>query len=199
MKEDPFATLQRAWHEQGPLGALDPLTLPQLQERSRAHARRVWWRNAREWAAVALVVPTFLAWGLSTERWLVQAGCVWTALAAVWIGVVLWRRGTNLAAPAVDAPTVTFLRHERAQLERQAVLLERVPTWYVAPLAAGLVPILGDRAWVLVEAGAPRAGVVALGATVLLIALVFGGVLWLNRRAARELREQLSRWPDPDA
>jgi hypothetical protein len=145
------------------------------------------------------VVATFLAWGLSAERWLVQVGCVWTALSALWIGVVLWLRGSNLAAPALDAPTVAFLRHERAQLERQAVLLERVPTWYVAPLGAGMALILADHAWVLVDAGAPRAGVVALGATIVLVALVFGVVLWLNRRAARELREELSRWPDPDA
>lgn len=192
-EHDPLQTLQQAWHDDAGREPLEQFSPEALERRARRLSRQVFWRNVREWAAAGLVVVLFSAWAYAADRWLTQLGAASTALAALWIAAVLLVRGRNLPAPPVDAPSSEFLRHLRAQLERQAKLLEGVPTWYALPIAAGTMIILADKAAEIFERGAPPVAFAGLAASVVVVLSVYVVVIVLNRRAARELRERIER------
>jgi len=190
---DPLDDLATEWRDRVPEGLLGLVQPEALERRARRLARQVMLRNASEWMAAAFVVVLFGGWALSADRWLTRFGAAWTVAAALWVAWVLWVRGRNLPAPALDAPTGAFLAHQREQLERQALLLERVPTWYALPLASGTAIILADHAWALWRSHPSAIAVAAFGGAVLVVMGVYLAVLILNRRAARSLRAQLSR------
>lgn len=166
-----------------------------VRARASALARTVRSRNLRETLAAAVVVAAGirLAWiGKST---LVQVGGVAMALGALVVAFVIARRGGSGPAPPPTAPTSEVVEHERAELERQAELLQRVWLWYVAPLLPAIVAIYVDA---FRRAPDGRGTVVALAAgTVAFLA----GVVVFNRRAARALRQRtdavLPRAPRP--
>ena len=193
MNRDPLETLRGSWKTQGAEEPYPWSSPVELERRARRHARKVLMRNVAEWAAAAVVVAFYGISGATADRWLTQLGCGWTVVAALWISWVIARRGTNLSPPASDAPMREFLRHERAQLERQAVLLERVPTWYAMPFAIGTALILVDRVRVVIERGAPPGALATMALVVLVVLAVYLGILIVNRRAASELRNQLRR------
>ena len=116
---------------------------------------------------------------------------------ALFVAAFLLARARNLRAPDPAAPTSEVLAHERAQIERQARLLERVWIWYLAPLLPSVALIYADslqRALARSD-GAPGTGVgviVALFAASLGLFVLIG---WINRRAARRLRERMAPLP----
>ncbi|USA40589.1 hypothetical protein [Pelagerythrobacter marinus] len=161
-----------------------------LADRRTRFERRVRRRNLTEYAAGALVIPVF-AW----TAWLTaRAGEI--VLAAGWLaGIVgmvvvlcgLYYRAGNLP----HRPEVDCRSHLRAQLVHQRDALASVPRWYLAPLVPGLalvtvgsvLPIARAEGWIVASLAA--AGPLAL------IAGVFAGIAWLNRRAARELAREI--------
>ena len=195
---DPLASLKNAWGTEDRSGSLPLASQQDLERRARQLAQQVLRRNALEWIAAGVVVLIFGAWAVTTDRWMIRVGSAWTAAAALWIAWVLVRRGGNLPHPAWDAPTSVYLRYQRSQLERQATLLERVPTWYALPLAVGTGLLLSDQVRQVIERGSPVLGMVAVGIVIVMSLGVYLAVLVANRRAARELRRQLMRLPNEE-
>lgn len=62
----------------------------------------------------------------------------------------------------------------------QARLLRSVPSWYLAPLCSGML---------LVLASAASGHFARLVGNILVVAILFGGVTWLNRAAAVKIEE----------
>jgi hypothetical protein len=165
------------------------------RQRVASFSRTIFWRNFRELAAAALVAVLGFGMAFQPGSWLGKAGGVSMALGALAVGAWIFRRGRDLPAPEVGAPTSVYLAHEAAQLEHQAQLLEQVRTRYLAPLLPGALLILAGG----IE-GAHRRGAFsgeqaaatwqALILRVAVFVLVFVGVDWLNRRAARVLRKK---------
>jgi hypothetical protein len=180
-------SIQQAWQS----SAADP-QLPALAD-LRAGADRfhrvVRRRNLIEYAACVLVVVFF---SLGAFRMHPLAAQIGAALIVIGTCVVAWqlhRRASAIAPPAADAAR-TILQHQRAQLARQRDALAQVGLWYLAPLVPGMLLILfapifhhGPAALLHMPAGAAF----AIGVNF----LVFGGVWWLNRHAARRLQKMI--------
>jgi hypothetical protein len=93
------------------------------------------------------------------------------------------------------------LAYERAELDRQARLLERVWIWYLAPLLPSIVLLYaeGIQRSLAQEGGARSAGL-AIHLTLFAVSLgLFVFLGRLNRRAARGLRERMAKLPPPIA
>ncbi|MCW3847312.1 hypothetical protein OF829_08665 [Sphingomonas sp. LB-2] len=180
---DPF---HHAWQASGTDAALPPLA--EVRAGADRFHRLIRRRNAIEYAASVLVIG-FFGFGALTGAihdpiaragaWLIILG----TLAVVW---QLHRRASAIQPPAADAAR-PILIHQRAQLVRQRDALAQVGLWYLAPFAPGLA--------LMVLAPGIRHGIGALGASawiaVAINAAVFGGIWWLNRRAARMLQRAI--------
>jgi hypothetical protein len=201
---DPNDREQRLWAELGEqwrkdaagaarLAAVDPDV---VRARAGKLARTIRRRNARELVAGAVVIA-FGVYRMSTATaWLAQLSGAAMIAGAAFVSAVLLRRGGNLPPPPPTAVTSEVMAFERAELERQAALLERVWLWYIAPLLPGIALSLADSYVEAVRAGRPLwlfAPIVALCAAVLV------GVGWLNARAARRLRVRARVVVDEDA
>lgn len=160
----------------------------ELRAQSRELDRAVERRNLVEMFAAGVVVMAFSGWAVSAPTWLGSVGAAAVVVGVLLVAATLLRRG---AGPAVhpSGSTLDFLAQRRAQLEHQAQLLERVPFWYVGPLLPGLgilavstYPADPSRVWSWVG-------------SVLVQVLGVLGVLWVNRRAAADLRASIEALP----
>jgi hypothetical protein len=114
---------------------------------------------------------------------LAAAGAALVVLGTMLVAWQLHSRASAEVPPAGDAGE-PILAHQRAQLARQRDALARVGLWYLGPLAPGLL--------LMMLAPVLRRGLAALspeiGLALAINALVFGGIWWLNRLAARGLQ-----------
>lgn len=189
--------LQRLWQSAPPdKGKID---MEALKKRGSKLRRTVRARNALETAAAAVVVYLFGARAyaaLAAGDHLTAAGAALTVAGVLWVIGVLWKRGSNVPPPGLDAPTSEQIAFHRRALVRQRDLLRAVPRWYLAPLVPGLVVVLVAQALrsPLAEGAAypalARAALIA--GELALVALVFGAVAWLNARAARKLDAEIA-------
>lgn len=179
-------TARHAWQASGTDAALPALAEVRVgADRFHRLIRR---RNAVEYAACVLVVGFFgygaLSGGIRDP--IAQAGAWLIVLATIFVAWQLHSRASAVEPPAADAAR-SILVHQRAQLVRQRDALASVGLWYLAPFAPGLA--------LMVLAPGIRHGLGALGAgawsAVAINFLVFGGVWWLNRRAARALQRAI--------
>jgi hypothetical protein len=186
--------LKGAWTDAGLTAggaSLDEL-IPRLQRLRR----RIFWRDAREIAAAAVVFAFFAwSWRLWSGRLQVPgdllvarigAGVILASLLLI-VAVLLWARRPR-ASPG--ASMGEHLRVEVTHIERQVSILQHVAWWYVGPCTIGVN---------LVVAGLTSAHS-AFAIRYAVITLVIGVFLvWLNRRAAhklRPLRDSLQRGLD---
>ena len=98
-------------------------------------------RNLMEWIACAVIIIWF---GYNS----LVAPSLWSSLmyaelsvAAVFIGINLYRKGRILGdfSEEVALPTIEYLNRYQENLKRQIKLLSGVRYWYVAPLAFGMI------------------------------------------------------------
>ncbi|WP_437902666.1 hypothetical protein WME95_29315 [Sorangium sp. So ce327] len=189
--------LQRLWQSAPP--DKEKIDMEALKTRGSKLRRTVRARNALESAAAiaalyALGAQAYAALAAGDHLSALGAALLMAGLLVV-IGV-LWKRGSNLRPPALDAPTSEQLAFLRRALARQRDLLRAVPRWYLGPLVPGLVVLLVTAAlrFPLGE-GIPHATLARaalLAGHLALVALVFGGIAWLNARAARKLDAELA-------
>lgn len=168
----------------------DAMTVDVMDLRRRASARErdVALRNLVEVFAAGIVVATFGSFAVRAPTLLGAWGSGLIALAGGFVAAVLAYRGGSLRhEPAQD--TLSFVQHEREQLEHQARLLERAPLWYVGPFVPGLA-LISAANWPGPDGALLWGGSVALQIAVLV------GVSVLNLRAARTLRRQIDELPD---
>jgi protein-S-isoprenylcysteine O-methyltransferase Ste14 len=157
-----------------------------VKDRSEAFDRKIRRRDRREGIAAALVF-LFFSLQLADPSWVVRIGALIVMGSSVFIYWVLRRARTSDPPVATDRPVTEALRAERKKVEEQIQLLEGVLWWYIAPLMAGLLMVVGGAAglsWFTLGYGT---FVLAIGA----------GVYYLNRREAeanlRPRRDELTR------
>jgi hypothetical protein len=193
-----WAALGASWRggasagESGDGSAFDAIDVDELKARSASFARTIRHRNLREVVAGVVVIASGLWIAWTAWSTLVAIGGVAMAIGAASVTTVILLRARNIVPPPPDAPTPEIIAYERAQLERQARLLERVWAWYLAPLLPGIVAIYVD-VFLRAPHARPRIGAMFLGT---LAFFVFLG--WLNARAARRLRSRMEILPRAD-
>ena len=156
------------------------MSLTEVRRRADKLEHRVWWRNAREYAA-SLAAAVMLAYSFATTHDVLSRVAFALFFAGLtWIVVQLHRKGSAKSMPtAVD--TVTSLRFYRIELERQRELVTTVWSWYLAPLIPGFIVYTIGHA-IRVPHPAAWAGLAFLDA---MVALMFFVIWKLNMRTAR--------------
>ena len=146
-------------------------------------------RNAIEYIACVLVGVFF---GIGIFRMHPAAAQVGAALVVIGTCIVAWQlhhRASAIAPPAADAAQ-PILEHQRAQLVRQRDALSRVGLWYLGPLVPGMAtilfaPVFHQGPAVLLHM--PPGWIFAAAFNF----LMFAGIWWLNRQAARRLQQAI--------
>lgn len=160
----------------------------EIRAKDRRFQRRIFWRNALEYAAaIALVLFSSFQFRKSSDV-VMRAGFVLAGAGTLYLVWQLWRRGSPRNLPA-EMGLASALDFHRRELERQRDLLASVWRWYLGPLMPG---------WVVLMIGIGRTNPghlqhFALRFTVFNIVavalFVFG---WkLNQRGARKLQRRI--------
>jgi hypothetical protein len=192
-------TLGASWRSASPgASSFEDVDPAVVRTRADAFARSIRWRNVREVVAGTIVVVAGARTALHSSSLLVSIGGASMALGAVSVTAVIVTRARNAAPPPSDAPTRAVLAFERAELDRQARLLERVWLWYLAPFLPSLVAIYAAALLSALEKGENRGVIVSLGLFVGSLGFL-GAVGWVNTRAARRLRAQMALLPAENA
>ena len=160
-----------------------------VRARARRHDRAIFWRNAREIAAGALLAGVMGWSSWQAPGWLPKAAAVIGATSVVFVLAKLVR--SRRANPPVreDLALMDRLAAEVRKVEAEIRLLDSVRSWYLAPLFAGTAVWSGALVYVgLASAPIPQPRLVlALVACAAVLALVFwlaGWVVWkLNQTA----------------
>ena len=155
--------------------------------KSSKFERKIRRRNMLEYVfgAFCIVIFGWVAWLTASEgAWLMTVG--WITLI---IGLIMVLTNMALVASNLERrPELDCRGHLRAQLQRQKEALESVTRWYLAPLVPGMVLVLGAGMFQAAgNVGWPEA---ALGAA---LRVSFGGIRWLNHRAARKLVDEIEQ------
>lgn len=181
---DPIVTLWTAQH-QGARGA----SPAELMERARLLRRRVWRRDATEYAAGALAAGVFGWMGLASPDWGVRIACLVQIAGLLVVMRNLWTRRPVDDPAALDRDA---LSHLRALLTAQRDALASVGRWYIGPMLPGMILFLAavTRVTATKTGWGPALIVAALAAAI--VCGVLYGVLRLNRRAARTLDDQIA-------
>jgi len=171
-----------------------PMTLEQIREKARDYQRKIRWRNAVEYAAIA-ATSIFFVWTIFRIPLAgMRVGAALCILGGWYVAYQLHRRAWPRIAPAglALANCVAFYRGE---LVRQRDFLRGIWRWYLGPFVPGL-------AWLVVAAGAanparlPRVWPFLAGYA-LAIALAFHLIARMNLNAAGKLQkriEDLDAW-----
>jgi hypothetical protein len=183
-KTDSPEAIRQAWQASAPDPALPGID--QARQGAELLYRKVRRRNAIEYGAAILVVAIFLAYALFLPSPTARLGSVLVVLGTLVMAWQLHRRASALAPPDGEAARPVLI-HQRDQLARQHDALGSIFTWYLLPFIPGLLVMifsgLLDRGF----GGVRRAEWVGLA----ICAAVFAGLWWLNRRAARKLKQHL--------
>ena len=161
-----------------------PMPLEEIRRQARQFERRIHSRNLREYAAGAFVIAGFTYYIFKFPSPLMRTGCALIIAGSLFVMVQLYRRGSASALPADLALTGSVQFHRR-ELVRQRDLLRSVWRWYIGPLVPGLA---------VFEAGTmPQHSPWWMFLLVAVFFLaVFGGIVWLNYRAADRLDRQIA-------
>lgn len=158
-----------------------------FEAKSRQWARRLFWRDAREAVAGLMAAAAFVYFGWRGG----MAG--WPSLLCVLItlGFVAFfireRLRVRRLHSGPDAPLLTKVTADIAELQHQRRLLLNVTRWYVAPLAGVCAILLGTTVWTHWQRFHTAAAALTLTGTVALVVVVFWSVRALNHRAVRRV------------
>ena len=175
--------LRALWQDGGV--ALAPLPLEEIKRRAKGFGDAIRRRNRREYGAAAIVVAIFALYALVLPELLLKLGSLLVIAGAF---IVVWQLSRRTSRTDPDAEAQDVRGYYRARLVREEHMLARIGRWYLAPFVPGLLVFLAG----LGKATDLRSPV----SFMLLVAFqlsVFGGIWWLNRRAAAMLRAQIDR------
>jgi hypothetical protein len=184
--ETPQDQIRNAWQQQ-PVENV-AMSLEDLRRRAGKFQRRIWWRNAREYVAVAVVVVVFGYYIKAIPGPLARAGSLLTIAGALYVAYQLHRRASSEDAPAAAAfeDCLNFHRHG---LERQRDALRSVWSWYLGPLVPGLAVFIAGTA--IAEPLAVRYRLLSGALMFAIVGVVFWLVAKLNQIGARKLQSQI--------
>jgi len=165
-----------------------------IQEKARTFQRTIFWRDAREIGAAAVMVPGAVIMAIRARpASLVSAGFLLMAVSCLFIAGWLWRSRRGVSRPAPEDSVAAYGRSLLANYDRQIALLRTAKYWYVLPLYASMLTIYaGVVARSAAQLGRLRAqaparwftGVALLAVEFVLLTGVMGFVWWLNERHA---------------
>ncbi|MDZ3830834.1 MAG: hypothetical protein U0S50_03320 [Sphingopyxis sp.] len=179
-------SLQRIW--QADTAAFTPMDADQLQWQADRFGDAIIRRNRREYVAAGLCVIFFGATLWILPGWLLKAGSLLIILASLFVA---WQLSRRTSRPDPVAAATDVRTYFRDRLETEAQMLEAIGRWYLAPLLPGLGLFLAGQAIVMGSQG--RIWFIMTAGTLVLLFTI----IWLvNRRAAAQLRQQMS-WTDP--
>jgi len=95
--ELPQDELCNAWQKQ----PVENITMPleEIRRRAGKFQHRIWWRNAREYAAIVVVVIVFGYYFKLVPGLVARAGAVMTIAGALFVAYQLHRRASSETAP----------------------------------------------------------------------------------------------------
>lgn len=166
------------------------MSLEEVRLRASRFQRTISSRNARE-----LIVGAFLIILFASFAWMAQSplGKAAELLSAAGVAFVMWQLIRQARAATIDEVCLVtdWAQFHRAELVRQRDALRGVWLWYLAPLVPG-----GVLHWIAVgQADLAKGNLIAALATsavgILVMVLVFGGILWLNLKAAKGLQAEI--------
>lgn len=151
-----------------------------VETRVRRFHRKIFWRNAREYAAAVMVAAVFALFAQHAETPVERVGHAIVSAGALWVLVFAWLMQRRGRAPLPESSTAAYKRELLMRYDRQILLTRNAWAWYVLPLASGLIlASLGQN-------HAPGFKAVMVG----LVAVVGVAVAILNRKAARAIEEE---------
>lgn len=168
------------------------ISTEELRRKMNKFERRIFLRNAREYAAGVFVIAAFGFYEWKFPAPLMRAGSGLIIIATLYIMFQLHRRTSFQPAPA-GLGLNTCIEFHRQSLERQRDALRSAWSWYLLPLVPGLaVFYVGAAAakWPANPAGM-RHVLMGYGIQVGFNAAVFYGIWRLNQWAAGRLQAQI--------
>ena len=184
--EIPQDAPSKAWLNQPVENTAMPLE--EIRRRAGKFERRIRWRNAREYAATAIVVAVFGYYIEAVPGAVARAGSVLTIAGALYVAWQLHRRASSGNAPAAGA-VEDCLGFHRRELERQRDALASVWRWYLGPLVPGLAIFIAGTA--LAVPIPIRYRVLTAAIMLAIVGVVFWLVAKLNSYGARKLQTQI--------
>ncbi len=181
MTTDP---VKQSWQS----SVTDPVMPPidQLQAGAMQFYRKIRRRNRIEYIACVFVVIVFGAYAIFLPLAMVRLGAALVVIGTLFVAWQLHYRAS--AIPPERAGSSSILAFQRAQFVRQRDALASIFWWYMLPLIPGVLLMLFGRLVASGPAALPHSGAPILVTSALCI-VIFGGVWWLNRRAARRLQK----------
>lgn len=165
------------------------MSLADIHDRAERFQRRIRWRNAIEHMAGVIVVFAFSAIALATPDWGIRAGVALIIAGVAYISWQLMKRGGAATKPDGQ----TWVAFHRAEMVRQHQALSSVWSWYLAPLLPGILVFILATAFSRVDNDLPLpARLAVLGMAIVWISIVFGGVGYINARAAKKLEAEIA-------
>lgn len=147
-------------------------------------------RNWREHIVAAVMVGVFGWIGWMAPDLAVKIGAALIVLGIVYVSVQLATKAR--AGSAQDlASAKTWAVFYREELMRQYMALRDVWRWYLAPLAPGLLVLMAGASFAPDRSAPLFAKAILFGVCLLIVAVVFWGVAWINLRAARQIKAQI--------
>lgn len=176
----PSGDIQALWRDQQLEAA--SLAAGQVRKLAETFQSRIRRRNRREYAGAAVaILGHAAAAAIVPDPW-IRLGAALVAAGVLYVCYQLHRRASAEIVPERLglSPVIDF---HRAQLERQRDALRGVWSWYALPVLPGLLVVL------IAGARGTRRAILLTG----IAALIFGAIVWLNRRGADRLQQQLDR------
>jgi hypothetical protein len=160
------------------------ITPDEIRFRATRFKRRIWWRNIREYAAGALVLPLFAARLWRAHGWALAPPLLMIA-GTICVLFELHRRADSRSLPA-DAGLRATLDFHLGELERQRDALHSVWKWYLAPFVPGFAATFA-------AAAVSRGIHTSLIVFVAVLAVVYAVVWRMNESAARKLEREIQK------
>jgi len=162
-----------------------------FQKRSTMFERKIRRRNMFEYIAglIGSIMFAWFAWTAFTEgESLMAASWLLQIVGTIVVLLNLRKVGSNLP----HSPEQDCRSHLRAQLAHQHKALSSVGRWYLGPFIPGLLAVF----LAMVEITSRQTGwAIAFGMLALpavVVVAMFVGIFWLNKRAAKQLAQQIS-------
>jgi len=182
MIDDPA---KQAWQASVEIAGAPPLE--EVRKGASKFYRFVFWRNAVEYTAGAIVVVSFTTYVFILPLLLQRIGSAMIVVGAFYALWQLHRRAS--AVPPESAGTMPLYLFARAQFVRQREALRGIFWWYLLPFLPGLALLLAGSMYAPDTHPDGPGWRDAVGVTV--VAAVFYGVWWLNQRAVRKLQKHI--------
>ena len=192
-REFPINDPRNIWQEQ-PTEAFK-MSAAELRLKAQKFEKRILWRNLREYVASAIVIAAFGSYISVLPSTLTRTGCVLIIAGTLFVVYTLHKRGAARTMPA-GLEFRSCVEFHRKELQRQRDLLRGVWSWYLLPFVPGIIVFsLGRlREQAMKEPNAsthPGEMVTNFALGIVVPALLFVGVWWLNQWAASKLQRRI--------